>query len=648
MIRAGNPNEFSRRNVRKGAVRVKSILSIVLALSATTLGISQDVERFEQLWSFGLGPVVSVDYSPDGSKIAIGGSSTVFIVNATSYEIEKQLFGHTDLIWSVRWSPDGRYLASSASDRDPTIKIWEAETGNLVRTLQGHTRRVTSVTWSPDGNYLASGSYDFTIRIWEVKTGNLITTISIGAPLNAVAWSPNGNYLASGSADNIARIWEAQTGNLVRELRGHTSGVTSVAWSPDGNYLASGGHFFDGTIRIWEVESWQLVHIISGLVEIDSVAWSPNGNYLAAGRGASGFIWEVENWNLIRRLVDERNGGITDITWSRDSNFIASGGSTTVILWEAGTGDLIITLQGHTGMVMAVTWSPDGRYIASGADASLRDRSIKVWDMETRSLASTIRDDVCQVPGGVFSVEWSPSERYLASSDGCGFIRLWDLETRKEIWRARREVLSTLSWSPDSRYLAARDNDNGIVQTTGIWEVETGKRIRTLNGAGISVVWSPSGRYLAAVGGRFPNFHIRIWDPETGELVRMIDEPNRVAINALAWSPDSRFLASGGGDTDGPIKIWDVETGNLVQMIQSGPISSLSWRADGKYLASGARSLASPTIKIWEVETGGLILTFLGHADIVSSVKWSPDGSYLAPGSWDSTVRLWGENRERP
>ncbi|MBO5838121.1 MAG: PD40 domain-containing protein, partial [Bacteroidales bacterium] len=74
---------------------------------------------------------------------------------------------HSNLVYSVSWSPDGKYLASGSGDK--TLIIWDAKSGEKLKTLKGHSSFVESVCWSPDGKYLASGSWDNTVKIWGVE-----------------------------------------------------------------------------------------------------------------------------------------------------------------------------------------------------------------------------------------------------------------------------------------------------------------------------------------------------------------------------------------------------------------------------------------------------------------------------------------------
>ena len=105
---------------------------------------------------------------------------TIRIWNAeTGTSIGNSLEGHTDRVWSVVYSPDGRHIISGT--KDCTIRIWDAETGTAVgNPLEGHTDRVWSVAYSPDGQHIISGSADRTIRIWDADTGT-----AVGNPLDS-------------------------------------------------------------------------------------------------------------------------------------------------------------------------------------------------------------------------------------------------------------------------------------------------------------------------------------------------------------------------------------------------------------------------------------------------------------------------------
>ena len=82
--------------------------------------------------------------------------------------------------FAVEFSPDGRQLATSSSDR--SIKLWDVETGMLLTTLTGHDDRILSLSYSPDGRRLASGSADETIKLWDLNTGNCLRTYKLDPP----------------------------------------------------------------------------------------------------------------------------------------------------------------------------------------------------------------------------------------------------------------------------------------------------------------------------------------------------------------------------------------------------------------------------------------------------------------------------------
>ncbi|AKE64099.1 tolB protein precursor, periplasmic protein [Microcystis aeruginosa NIES-2549] len=156
----------------------------------------------------------------------------------------------------------------------------------------------------------------------------------------------------------------------------------------------------------------------------------------------------------------------------------------------------------------------------------------------------------------------------------------------------------------------------------------------------LSVVYSPDSRYLASGGS---DNTIKIWEVATGKQLRTLTGHSR-GVESVVYSPDGRYLASGSADKT--IKIWEVATGKQLRTLtgHSSGVLSVVYSPDGRYLASGSWD---NTIKIWEVATERELRTLTGHSSGVLSVVYSPDGRYLASGSWDNTIKIWEVATER-
>jgi WD40 repeat protein len=197
-----------------------------------------------------------------------------------------------------------------------------------------------------------------------------------------------------------------------------------------------------------------------------------------------------------------------------------------------------------------------------------------------------------------------------------------------------------VAFSPDSQVLAAA----GKGPTLTLWSVPDGKVIRTLTLAGAlagftDLAFSPDGRTLAAGGGDVRRGKVLLWDAATGrEIQRLEGNPGRVL--GLAFSPDSRLLAVSFGGNDGVVKVHDLETGKVVHTFPVGRanVTCLTFHPDGEHLAWAS---TDRKMKIVDVATEQEVLT-LGspHLDI-RCLAYSPNGHRLATGDAEGTVKLW-------
>lgn len=575
------------------------------------------------------GPVISVAFSRDGSRLAAGGGYEAgedrrpgelkvwdtrgFSARVAERERTPELalkIGHHAYVDSVAYSPDGRRIASAGWGTPGEIKIWQAGSGELERTIVAAPAPVLALRWSPDGARLAAGTWNGEVQLWDPDTGDLIFSRKLyTGPMYGAAFAPDGKALATAGGDQIVRLWDPATGSLKRALPAAGSPLHSIEYSPDGSLLVAAGE--GGSVRLWSAATGEAVRTLAG-----------------------------------------HEGTVNQARFSPDGSTIATAGEDrTVRLWNARTGEPVRSMKGHPDAVSAVAFAPDGKTLAScsgGLDEPAPRGEVRLWNPETGEVRRRVATGVHLTAGLTFA----PDGRTLAAGAGeldSGEVQLCDPSTgeRRGILAGQPGQVTALAISPDAAQVAVAVGQT-LEGSVKVWDLHSGLLSRSLSGDPGPIqelAFSPDGALLAT--GSWAQ--VRIRDTRSGQVVRTVAANNGTIalVQSVAFSPDGSLLASGTREKEGPgvIRLSDARNGNLVRTLagHTGVVRSVAFSPDGTMLASSGEDR---TIHLWDVRTGASLRALAGHIWTVTTVRFSPDGGRIAGISMDpktgvGEVRIW-------
>ncbi|MFE0674815.1 helix-turn-helix domain-containing protein [Streptomyces sp. NPDC058867] len=452
--------------------------------------------------------------------------------------------------------------------------------------------------------------------------------------------------LAAGSSDGTVRLWSiadrARPRHLATVRVSSELAVFAVALSPDGRTLVAGGGM--GLLRRWDVADARHPRPLPALrsspdATVYSLAFAPDGRALAA----AGADRVVRVWPDARAVptadpavLRGSTGFLQSVAFSPDGTLVAAAGlDGQARLWRvrgSGTVRPLTTLDAFDEAALAVGFSPDGRRLAVGS----QDRTTRVWDISRPEAPRRPRDAGDKATSWINAVGFSPGGDTLAIGGSDDAVRLWDLDAGYVSGTLPHPgAVTSLTWI-DRKTLVTGCSDG----TVRLWNLPS-PVLTSAQGVN-ALAYSPDSRFLA-VG----TLELHLWDLARHERVGTSWKPGGdTFVQSVAFSPGTSLLAVGYGN--GRIQLFSVAAdgtlrlrGSPFRAAATGSVQSLVFNATGTVLATGADDA---TVRLWDVrgeDRAVALRTYEGATDAVLSVAFSPDGRHLAAGSIDRAVRIW-------
>jgi WD40 repeat protein len=568
--------------------------------------------------------VASVAFSPDGRLLAsVGGisakSGEVNLWDLASGREVYQAHGHTDTVSGVAFSPDGRRLATASDDR--TIKLWDAATGQDVFTLRGHSSGVLCVAFSPDGQRIASGSIDRTAKVWDTAQPSADQLLQrLAAPWVAELFRTL--LLKSDVIEEVRRdpkldeSVRAVALQLAERLKESPMLLNNTSWAIAASPKRSPDEY--GRALRYAETACRLAPRESTFVNTLGVARYRAGRYQDA----------LADLNRSLKLSAAQYGGPIP----PDLAFIA------MAQYRLGQNDEARKTLGHLRDVMK-----KGPWANDDESANFLDEANSLITGTEPAIVQVTRffDDLTEV---VEFAAFSPDGRRVLDCSVDGNMRLWDRESQRLIRRFERHVgrLMCVAFSPDGRRALAGGEDKVV----RLWDLDSGKLLREFQGHTewvFNVAFSPDSRLAYSTSGGPDAWSdgsdsaVRVWDVETGREIRRL-EGHKGRVFGLAVWPDGHRVLTGGDTT---LILWNADTGKELRRFRghTGLIGNVVLLPDGRRAVSGS---FDRTIRLWDLESGQEMHRFLGHPREVTWVAASPDGRRLLSSDYNGhELRLW-------
>jgi WD40 repeat protein len=566
------------------------------------------------------------------------------------------LNGHTDTVncvLSVPGQPNPTLISAGA---DKTLRLWDATTGKELRELISH-RDLTGLGFTyerrkSDDAIIVSRIFGTSPagRDGKLKRNDRIVKVALGQePLmeaSGLTSEQLDDRLKPASEGKTVRIEiehpatnTPETIELVSEKFTaqvkHDSEVIRLAVSPDGARLASADT--DGQILLWDVRTGDIAGGLYTDNDILGIAFSPNNRWLATAFQNEKQLIFCKAWDLKPpKDIPPFDTAITAFAFGPDGTVAIATKDGLIRFWDVEKNvELSRVSFGEQVSVSQLSFSPNGSLLAGSSSSQ-----IKVFDMQRLSQPPVLMQNI----GYHLQFAFHPTGRYLATAGSDGVVQVWDVSTGKAVrtLKGHAGAVCTVAFLSDNVTLATGAEDHSV----RLWNLQrTPKNIyHTFDAAVpeiVGVCFSSDGRYVACSDPW--DKHSTILDPVDGRILQTL--PGSIWHTAFLPSqpilavPNEKFL----------IQFVDVTTGKPAANFpvfrgHTAPIRCIAFSSDGTKMVSGDEA---GNAFVWDVTSGNSI-PLPGHNGAVKSVAFSSDGKWVATSCpAEQKIRVWDPNTAR-